>query len=198
MIELPETPAPNGATPALVDYGGTQRGALGAALRVNRLGSHYRVALTFPPFENETDGRVFVSRLIRAKRRGLRIAFPLLGVDQGGAGTPVLDGNMQAGLSIKVRGLTPGYTCREGFWLSIRRAGDGRHYLYNCSSEITAGLDGRAQIAIEPMLRWPHVDGDQVHLVRPMIEGPVDGDEQAWTLALGGFVGVEVSIEEAG
>ena len=58
-------------------------------MRVNRQGDHYKAAITHPPLVSAENGRVFVARLIRAKSEGLRIPYPLLGVDQSGLGAPV-------------------------------------------------------------------------------------------------------------
>jgi hypothetical protein len=198
MIELPPLPAPNGATPALIDYGGTLRSPLGGpALRVNRPGSRYRLAFTFPPCASANEGRVFVSRLIRAKRVGLRMPYPLLSAHQPVAGDPVVDGAGQSGLTLAVRGLQPGTTVREGFWLSIENT-TGQHYLHNVAASVMAGSDGKATLTIEPMLRRPFADGCRIHLARPMIEGFVEGDEWQWSLYLDHNIGIEVAIEEAG
>ena len=197
MITLPMIPAPNGATPALVDRGGTLRGL--SALRVNRKGSHYRIAVRYPPLDSADDGRIWVSRLIRAKRLGLRLPYPLLGVDQGrceGAGGAMVDGAGQAGTLLRVRGLNPNATVREGYWLSIED-GDGQHYLHNVGAGVMAEADGTAVLVIEPELRVPFVDGGRVHITQPMIEGLVEGDAQAWELAVDHNIGIEFQIEEA-
>lgn len=195
MIELPAWAEPNGATPALVDAGGVMRSPLNtAALRVNRLGSHYRVGLTFPPFEAEK-GRIIVSRLVRAQSEGLRVPYPLF-EDQGTPTAPVIDGAGQSGRSVKVRGLTPGYRAREGYWLSIVHV-TGQHFLHNVATDVTADSSGRATIDLCELLRVPFVDGAQINLVRPMIEGLVDGDARSWSLSLEHHTSVEVVIEEA-
>ncbi|WP_294195860.1 hypothetical protein [uncultured Sphingomonas sp.] len=195
MIELPAWAVPNAATPALVDAGGVMRSPLNtAALRINRLGSHYMVALAFPPYEPE-QGRIIVSRLIRAQVAGLRVPYPLF-VDQGQPAAPVVDGAGQAGLSLKLRGLTPGYVAREGYWLSIVDPA-GQHYLHNVAADAVAAADGGMTIALSEMLRVPFQNGAAVHLAEPMIEGIVDGDKRAWTLAVDHTTSIEFTIEEA-
>lgn len=196
-IELPEWAVPNGASAALVDAGGVMRSPLNtAALRVDRPGSHYRIALSFPVFDEPRDGRVIVSRLIRAKRQGLRVPYPLP-ESQGAVGSPVVDGAGQAGLTLMVRGLTPRVAIREGFWLSIEAA-SGQHFLHNVAGEVLAGADGRAALTLSEMLRAPFLDGARVHLARPMVEGVVDGGEQAWSLSVEHQVSIECMLEEAG
>ena len=196
MITLPAYPAPNGATAALVDRGGTLRGA--SALRVDRLGSHYRIGVTYPALDEEDKARVFVSRLIRAKRQGLRMPYPLLGVNQGMCGNAVVvDGAGQAGASLAVRGLIPHAAIREGYWLSIEDA-TGQHYLHNVGEQVIAGADGKAVIDVsDTMLRRPFPDGARVHFTQPMIEGLIEGNEAAWQLAVDHRTSIEFVIEEA-
>lgn len=195
MIVLPANPAPNGAIPSLVDRGGVLRGA--SALRVNRQGDHFKVEISHPPLRSSDEGRIFVARLIRAKSEGLRIPYPLLGVDQSGLGNPVIDGAGQAGRTLAVRGLTVGAVVREGFWFSIPDT-TGQHYLYNVGADAVANSTGRATLTITPMLRRPYADGTQVFLGQPMIEGLVEGSEQSWQLSVDHLIGIGYTIEEAG
>jgi hypothetical protein len=195
VIEFPSLPAPNGCTPSLVDYGGVLRSAIGGATqKIDRLGSRFRVELTYPPM-TEIDGRIFVSRLIRAKREGLRVEYPLLSVDQGLPGSPVVDGADQTGFTLAARGFTPNYTGKEGFWFSIES--DGQHYLHNVTANFTADATGDASISIFPALRIPFLDADAIHFATPMIEGIVDGDEIGWQMSLAHHISFSVTIEEA-
>ncbi|KQN93849.1 hypothetical protein ASE95_02785 [Sphingomonas sp. Leaf231] len=195
MIELPDWAVPNAATPSLVDAGGVMRSPLNtAALKVNRLGSHYRVSLGFPPYEPE-QGRVVVSRLIRGQRVGLRVPYPIF-VDQGEPGAPVTDGAAQSGLTLNLRGLAPGYVAREGYWLSIVDP-TGQHYLHNVADDAVAGADGRMVLPLSEMLRVPFQNGAAVHLATPMVEGIVEGNSRAWNLAVDRTTSIEFAIEEA-
>lgn len=193
MIELPERPAPNGVTPRLIDYGSIMRSPVGgASLRLDRSGSRFAAQITFPPMRAET-ARIFISRLLDAKSEGLRIEFPLQ-FSQGSPGAPVVDGAGQAGKTLAIRGLTPGYRFKEGYWLSIVK--DGRHYLHNCRSTVAADATGDATISITPALRVPFPDGAVIHLAKPMIEGLVDGNEWTWAIQLDGLTALAVPIEE--
>lgn len=195
MIEFPENIAPNGATPTLIDYGGVLRSAIGGATqKIDRLGSRFRVELTYPPLVG-ADGRIFVSRLIRAKREGLRVEYPLQSVDQGTPGAPLVGGSGQAGFILAAKGFTPGYVGREGFWFSIRRA--GQHYLHNVAADFTADGAGNASISIFPALRVPFLNNDTLHFSKPMLEGLVDGDEIGWQISLAHLIEFKVTIEEA-
>ena len=196
MIELPAWAVPNDAPAiALVDAGGTMRSPLNtAALRVNRPGSHYRATLTFAPMEPR-EGRIVVSRLIRAQREGLRIEFPLPEPQPLG-GAVVIDGAGQSGLALAVRGMTPRTVVREGWWLSIEPEA-GPRCLHNVAGEVIAGADGRAILLLGEMLRAPFADGTRVNLVRPTIEGLVDGDAREWALSVDQLTTIGFTIEEA-
>lgn len=196
MIELPAGVVPVAASAALVDAGGVMRSPLNtAALRVNRLGSHYRVALNFPRIADPALARVVVSRLIRAQQEGLRTWFPTHD-DQPVAGTVVVDGDGQSGKALALRGLQPGTAVREGWWLSAIDA-RGRAYLHNISAALIVGNDGRATLPLSEGLRAPFADGATVRLVSPPIEGLVDGDAREWSVDVERGLDFTVTIEEA-
>lgn len=191
MIELPDSPAPNGMEPELLDYGFVQRGA--SSLRVDRPGSRYRITFSFPPMTPD-NSRKFIARLQRAKREGLRIDLPLL-VAQGVPGSPVVDGAGQAGSTIAVRGLTPHYAAKEGYWLTIT-AVDGTAYLHNVSEPSVADASGEAIFEIEPPLRAPFADGDEIEMGKPFVQGFVDGDSWGWQVPVNKLVALGFTLEE--
>ena len=195
MIELPDHLGPSSATPALLDFGVTLRPATGGPVqKVQRAGSRYRVEFTLPAMYAD-DARVFVSRLIEAKRIGhLVIPFPLA-ISQGAPGSPVVDGAGQTGTTLNIRGLIPGYLFREGYWLTIKDA-YGQRYLFNCRSTVPADTNGEATIKIEPPLRVPHPDGAQILLANPEIEGFLDGGEWTWTISPTGITELSFTVEE--
>lgn len=195
MIELPEGVVPNAFVPALIDYGGVQTPPLGGSLlRVDRLGNRFRASVTLPPIPNADLGRVVVSRLIRAKSEGLRLELPLCGVDQGSPGATLVKGAGQAGTSLLVDGFRSGYGLGEGYWFSIETA--GQHYLYNAAAPGQATA-GEITIATYPPLRKSPADNDVVHLQKPMIEGLVMGEEQAWEYSLAHNVSIGFELMEA-
>ena len=195
MVELPEGYAGGSATAELLDQGFLQRAALGGeTARINRKGNRYRLAMTYGPYYAET-GRVFVSKLISGKSQGLRIPFPLQ-VDQGSAGAPVVDGAGQTGTTLALRGLTPGYVCRTGYWLSIEDQ-NGRHYLHNVETGGMADASGDLSVVLSPELRWPFLDGATVHLTKPMVQGYVDGEAWAWQVSVDQVVPISFTLEEA-
>jgi hypothetical protein len=195
MVELPDDTAPNGATMALLDFGMTLRSSTGAgSLRLNRKGSRWRASISLPPMPH-AKGRIVIARLVKGKREGLRIPFPLL-ESQGIPGSPVVDGAAPTGHSLPVRGLTPGYAIKEGYWLSIED-GDGQHYLHTITAAAVADASGDATLTIEPELRTDFADGDTIHLAEPMIEGFVQGEEWGWSIPLDRLIRIEFPLEEA-
>lgn len=196
MIELPDDPAPNGAEATLIDYGMVLRPSTGAAaLRINRAGSRYRVALTFPPMRPDV-ARVFNSRFQQAKREGLRVEYPLLGHSQSGCGSPVVDGTNPTGTTLPVRGLTPGYAVKEGFPLTLLDA-SGQGYLYFTTNAVRADASGEAIIGLSVPIRAPHPDGSTILLARPTIEGLLV-DDVTWSLNVDRLIrGGTITIEEA-
>jgi hypothetical protein len=194
MIELPARPAPNAVNASLIDFGFQLKPATGAAVtRIDRPGSRYAVEVTFPVMKSDV-ARVFVSRLQKAVSEGLRIDYPLLGVSQGNPGAPVVDGANPTGTTLPVRGLTPGYQVKEGYWLTLIDA-DGVLYLHNVTANVRADGDGEATLSIYPMIRAPLADGSTILLGKPQVEGLIE--DIKWTLMLGDFVQLGFVLEEA-
>lgn len=195
MIDLPSLPGPNGATPRLLDFGGFLEPGLGGEVqRLNRPGNRFAVQMTLPPLVNQTDGRIWVSRLIRGRAEGARIEYPLLDFHPGAPGAFVVDGAGQAGRLLDLRGGTPRYAFREGQPFSLEI--EGRHYLYFIDLQELAGADGSATIQFSPMLRKQPPDGAVLHIARPMIEGFVMGDDLSWQMSLDRTIGLSFEIHE--
>lgn len=194
MVELPDTPAPNGATPTLLDFGLVQRPASGAALQIiDRPGSRWQWEITYPVMKADT-ARKFTAQLSKAKRQGLRIEIPLLGIKQGLPGSPVVNGAGQAGTTLSVRGLTANYAFKEGYWLTIIDS-DDTYYLHQISAAGVANGSGVATMSIEPALRVPFADGDMILLAKPMVEGIVTS-QATWSMNLGNLVQLGFTLEE--
>jgi len=176
----------------LIDKGFFQEAALGGPTeRIDRAGSRYSVTVSAGPFCQDEATRI-VSKLLRAKSQGLRIPFPLQW-DQGSPGAPVVDGVGQTGRTVELRGFTPGYTAKEGYWLSIEDA-DGNHALYNVAATARAE-DGTVTLAIEPELKRPYADGAKVHIAKPYIQGWMIADVN-WQSLVHMSVPINFSIVE--
>lgn len=198
MIELPPGAIPNGADPALLDFGGIIRPATGAKiLRLDRGGNRYKVAMTLPVRSGD-DARRIVARLLAAKSEGLKVEYPLQGVYQGTPGNFVVDGAGQSGNTVLLRGGTPHYAAKEGFWVTIHNGtAETQGYLHNVKVQAIADASGDMEVIITPNLRIPHPDGAHVEFAAPTIEGLVESDI-SWSLALGELVdSLSFTIEEA-
>lgn len=192
MIEFPNFARMGSAVPRFMDMGFTQRG-LSTADRIDRKGSRYALDCTFGPYYPE-EGRQMVARLLKGKQEGIRVALPLLH-NQGSPGAPVVDGAVSTGKTLAIRGLTPGYACKEGFWLSIEEA--GQHYLHNVATGGLADSAGDLSITLNEMVRASISDGATIHLAKPMIEGLVTGDDWEWQLSVSRVVPIQFAIEES-
>jgi hypothetical protein len=196
MIDLPETPAPNGATAALIDFGSFLTPPLGGPVqRIDRLGTRLKLTVSLPPLRSAKEGRIWVSRLIRGKLEGARMPWPLLDFDPGAPGNVLVNGASQAGSSLIVDGATANYVFREGQFFSIET--NGVHHIHKVAEETLANSSGQATLPITPMIRVSPANNDVCHFGKPMIEGFIQGSELAWEMALGGFLGLSFEIHEA-
>jgi hypothetical protein len=175
MIELPATVYPRSAKPMLMDFGFVIRPASGApAQRYNRLGSRYSVEFSLPVMDWET-ARIVKARLTRAKADALRMPMPLAQGLQGSPGVPVVDGTDSAGTTLKLKGLTPGWMAREGYWLNVTDA-DGVRYLHDVATPVRAGSDGKAILTLGVPLRCALANNSEVLIAKPVIEGLLTSD----------------------
>ena len=179
------------ASPSLMDFGIVQR-SQGATDYIPRKGSRFMVSCSYGPYY-PSKARSVIAKLIAGKRKGIRIAYPLL-ESQGAPGLPVVDGT-PSGHELTLRGVTAGYVCREGYWLSIEDE-NGQHYLHNVEVGGRADAAGELTISVNPELRVPFADGDSVHLAKPFVEGIVQGDEWGWELSVNRVVPIQFAIEE--
>jgi hypothetical protein len=194
MIELDRYP--NFAFVRPIDNGFTQRGASGPAGRVDKPGSHWAVEVMFPPMKLDV-ARKLNTDLIWAREEGARIEVPLLDVDQGTPGSAVVDGAGQTGTTLNIRGLTPYYAVKKGFWLHIED-GDGNRCLHQIKTPAIADLAGDLAVTIWPGLWRPFDDGDAIDLAGPTIEGALAGFD-GWELSPDRLnrYGGRIVIEEA-
>lgn len=173
MIELPALPAPNGCEPRIVSFNLHERPSTGAAVQtIFRPGSRFALDISFPVM-TANDARKFASRLTRAEREGLRIEVPLLDVDQGAPGTPVINGNYPSGTALPLRGLTPGYVFDEGYWLTLTNAA-GSYFLHRVVGSVAANGSGIATVSIETPIRAAILDGATVLVAQPMVQGFIE------------------------
>lgn len=201
MILAPSKPAPNGATPRVLDFGGFLEAPGGAETqRVNQLGSRYAVAFTLPPLDNQKVGRIWVNRLLKAMQEGIRMPYPLLDFYPGNPnrpnGTPiVVDGAGQAGHMLAIQNVQPAYGFVEGQPVSLEIG--GQHYFDFVAENAIAGADGKATIRLTQMLRRAPTTGSVLHVAKPMIEGFVMGNPVSWEIALERYIGLSFEVRES-
>lgn len=193
-VALPDWPGPASATPRYLDFGRIMRPDTGSpAIRINRLGDRHGLRVTLPPLSVEL-GMRWVSKLIAAQREGAVYEWPLFGFEPGVPGAVMADGGTGAGMSIAIRGGTPGYMFRDGQFLSIIIA--GQRYLYSLRADALVAANGRVALPIQPMIRKTPPDGAVFEIVKPMIEGFVVGNAREWELMAQRCIGITFDIEE--
>lgn len=194
MITLPTDPAPVGASPSLIDFGGFLEPGLGGEVqRLDRMGNRFAISVSMPPMQIET-GRVFISRLIRGKTEGVRMEYPLCDFNPGAPGTPRVNGAGQAGRLLVCDGFMPGYQVKEGQPFTV--VTDGRYYLYFSDAAVTANGSGQLTLQFSPMLRAGPADNDLLLFTQPLIEGFIHGEEWRWSMDLNRMVGIEFDVRE--
>ena len=194
-ILLPTDPVPQRWTPRVLDWGGELVPVLGGEVqRLNRLGDRLAVDVVLTATQDAAQAQAYIARLRRGRREGALLAWPQLNLEIGNPGDPSVDGGGQAGASLAVKGLLPGYVVREGQFLSL--VSDGCRYVHAVTAALTVPPSGLATLAIEPMLRVAPSDHDVVELAAPRIEGLVSGLDRGWTVDMAGTVGLAFTITE--
>tara|TARA_R110000787_G_scaffold94640_5_gene197461 strand:+ start:148 stop:741 length:594 start_codon:yes stop_codon:yes gene_type:complete len=196
MIEIASPYVPNAATPQPVEYGAVLRASHGGkAQQLIRPGSRFRARVSWPPMKPDA-ARILLSRLLAALDTGVRIIWPLIGVNQGVSGAPVVDGAGQTGTTIAIRGLTAGAVVKEGYWISLID-GAGQHYLHNARADRVASGGGLISLPIFPALRASFADGASVLISQPKFEGLII-DAFSWDITIEKVIeGISLIIEEA-
>lgn len=150
-----------------------QRAAMnGARLPISRPGDHWAIEVETGTM-GLMDARALGVDILMATANPVRLRIPQPGFDVGTPGRNVtVAGDGQAGSSISLTGLTPGYHLRKGQFLTIETSGSGR--LYQVALATTADSEGDATVPIWPMLHVPPQDADPVEIGEPWIEGLID------------------------
>jgi len=195
IVDLPATPGPVDLQWQPIDYGGTLQGALGGeAQRINRLGNRFALTVTLPRMA-ENAARPWIAALMTGLREGVRWQLRQVELAIGAPGSPVANGDGQAGNAIAVRSGAAGYGVRAGQFLSITT--DGDRYLYMAAADVTLNGSGAGSIAIEPPLRAEAADGDAINLAAPVIEGLLSQGPVPWTIDAARRFGLQFTITEA-
>ena len=196
-ILLPYTRGMRSAVPSVLDFGGVQAPPGGGAMqKLNRVGDRYTLTVTPPLLRSEPEGRIYASRLRRAKREGAIFAFPQDGLVIGNPGTPLVSGAGQTGMTLDIDGMTPGYVVCEGQFFSIIIG--GRRYLYAAAAQTAVNGAGQIALPIEVPVRVSPGDNAVCEFATPMIEGFLSGDDVRWELLREPFIQIpDFTITEA-
>lgn len=192
MIELPNFAVPGSFTATLNDAGFTQSGVQSDDY-IPRKGSRYTVGFTFGPYDAE-QGRIMVARLVAGKQGGVKVRLPLLH-SQGSPGAVTIATSVSTGRVIEVQGGTPGYICKEGYWLSLENA-DGQHFLHSVAATVRFSNTGTATITLGEMVRDTFATGRKVNLAKPMVQGLLAGDEWSWQFNVNRVIPIEFTLKE--
>lgn len=197
VINIPVTPSPNGLEPFLRDFGGTMTPFLGGPdVMIVRAGTRFGARFTMPPMRDD-NVRIFVSRLLQGRMNPVLMRWPLVDFKPGNPGAPLVAASVTTGTVLQLKGLTVGYTVKEGQFFSV--IAGGQRYLHMATADVTASASGTATISIFPLIRRPFSVDSVVEMAQPMIEGFVSkGDELSWQIASNKFVPFNFSISERG
>lgn len=185
------------AEPAMQDYGALQKPVLGGGKisKVGRLGGGHRLKYTLPPERMEPGGRRIVARCMSAKEYGAIFEVPQVEFDVGAPGTGVtIDGAVAGGLTVPFTGGTPHYAVKQGQAFNIAR--NGHRYLYFAGAETILDAAGEGEITLARPLRSKLLGGEAVELIRPVIEGWIEGDNFGWPIDMQRTIGLTFDILE--
>ena len=197
VITLPDWVVPNSAEPFLRDFGAVLTPFLGGPeQRINRLGTRFGLRVTLPPMPTRDQALIVQSRLLRAREDRLLMEWPQPDFDTGTPGAPLVSAVVATGTTLPLKGMTPGYTIKEGQMVSIIHG--GRRYMEMASADATVGAGGTVSAAIWPLLRSPLSVNDVVEIAAPKIEGLVSpGDELSWQISVDRLASFSFTVAEA-
>lgn len=138
----------------------------GADQELLRKGSRYELAFDHGEMDY-IDALAWADLMVEGETAVAPVFQP--GLDTGAPGVPVVNGAGQAGLTLLLRGLSPGYVIRKGQFLSV--ISGGQRFLYRAAGAAAAQPDGTVGVRLYTLLRRPHPDGSVVELAQPMVEG---------------------------
>lgn len=180
LVALPTCPVPNEAQPLLRDFGGILTPFLGGPeQRINRIGTRMGLRVTMPEMDID-EGRVFVARLMRAKKEGGIFPWPLFDFDPGNPPNPQINASSN-GTALSIKGLGTS-AIREGQPLSVIH--NGVRYMHFATGDVSPS-GGVAAVGVFPPTRTTYTANDTVEIAAPKIEGNVlPGEELSWQIAL--------------
>lgn len=187
---LPTSPAPRqmswryvSATNSLVPAFG------GADQELLRKGTRYALTFTFPPM-SYVQNMEWDDVMEEGQTVVMNVYQP--GFSPGIPGSPLVNGSGQAGKTLSIKGLTPGYTFTKGQWLSIITG--GQRFLYRVAAQVGAP-SGTASVPLRTLLRKSPSNNDVVEVFQPKVEGFVR-DLEELTVGVERLVSMRFTVRE--
>lgn len=194
-VTIPQLTGYAKASPRFIDFGLTQTPpGGGVAQRIDRLGSRWALDVQLPVIQEGANLRALVTPLLLARSAGASYPWPQPGLTIGTPGAALVNGAAQAGLTLLLDGMTPGYVISQGQFFSIFTG--GRRYLHMASAAATVSGGGAVALPIFPMLRVSPADNAPVDFVSPVIEGLIEGQQMQWDHNVDQWVPLSFSIHE--
>ncbi len=195
MIDLSPMRFTEPSGPTLLEFGGVIVPPLGAPRqRVDRAGDRWSWRFITPWVPMEAEGRQWSALLTRAKKVGARVPVIQQGLRPRAYGSPLLKTATLSGRFLPLKGLQPGIEIGAGQWLNVFDA-DGNGYLDQVATRVMASAAGEATVEIQNLLRAPLAVDSRVELVKPTIEGDVEGVVE-WPVQLNGTTRFEFTVTE--
>lgn len=192
MLSLPPLPVSQYSVDYLSNALDLEAALGGKTLRVPQIGDKF--GLTIATHAVRYDQAVGVSAdLNGGLSQKIRAHVPQ-GFSTGAPGAPKVNGAGQLGMTLALKGVTPGYVFRKGQFISFITGGVS--YLHQLTATVTATA-ATVAIPIQPPLRTSPANDDVVAVANPVIEGYVTGNSNAWQVGVIKTAGVSFRIEEA-
>ena len=194
IVTLPACPPPVSGMPYPVEFATDLQGPLGGPTqRITRLGTRFRVELSWAPMEYD-DARRFIARLLRAEAAPLAVPVLQRGLKPVSPGPLVVDGARTTASLLAVANGTPGFLLKEGQFFSL--SSGGRRYLHNVEQDTVLDANGAAGLPITPLLRVAPATYDATEWVSPLLEGFRDIGSVKPTLEMLVRVGLQIAVTE--
>lgn len=183
------------AEPTIISSSIDQRSATGSNRQKGmRKGSHYAYEYALEPMDH-AEALDWLD--LRNEADTVIVDVPQTGLDIGTPGNTRVNGSGWGGISLGIRGLTPGYAIRKGQLLN-HVGSDGVRRLYVADEPVTADGNGVATIKLETMLNWPPGDGDVIDFANVQIEGFASVERGSFLQDGNGWHHIRFTVEEPG
>jgi hypothetical protein len=178
-VALPRVPKEAQIKERFIDFGAQLTPVLGGAGQyVARLGSRFGLDVQLPKLGAAADDWIAARLQAKTETKTLSLVWPQRPFNLA-VGSPVVDGDDQAGARLNVKGFTPGLVLPRLTFFSLEAS--DRYWLYATTAEATVAGGGTVQLHIAPMLRRSPPDEAVLEFAEPVIEGFVEGSVE-WDL----------------